>query len=78
MMLCAAMSATVMPFSMPLIMMAAMNMRIKLQLAGKECIHRLVSRPKSAAVQFNPCLGKCSLSAAADPAANQHIHIQRL
>ena len=68
------MSAAAMSFMMMLSMMAAYRIRIVIQSSRQELLHFLVRIAGTPRIQINPGLGKRCSGAAADTAANQHIH----
>ena len=69
------MMATV-ALSVRMVMMAALSIRVIIQLTRKESCHGIIGLSADARIQLNSCLRKGHPRTGADTATDQHIHLQ--
>ena len=72
----AAVIAAGMAFAVVMVMMVALNVGIKAQIASQEVCDRCIGVTAAAAVKLNTGLGQSHLGAATDTAADQNICIE--
>ena len=70
--------AAAMTLAVVMIMMVATDIGIEIQSVCQEQSNRFVSIAADTAVELDAGLTQCHLSAAADTAANHHIHLQHM
>ena len=67
--------ATIMAFTM-MIVMIALHIGVKTQIAGQEILNSSICMAEATAVKLNASLGQRHLGTAADTTADQHICVQ--
>ena len=71
----AVISTIMLTFSVLMVVVVALDVRIIAEIVRKIRLDRCIARTADTAVKLNACTCKCHLSTAADPAADQYRYI---